>query len=91
MSDQSAWARGWRLFLATVVTLGIITTGVSVMAPQTAYAQPAEDAEPVEPEAAPEDATEETEDVESADTSRSFLGWLIEASGVFGLILLILS
>lgn len=96
MIEQLTMARGWRQFLAAFAVLGLLVTGVSVMAPQTTWAQPADDggeeaAAETEPAADDEATTDEESTEASSDTSRSFLGWLIEASGVFGLVLLILS
>ena len=93
MSGRVAQARGWRQFLAAILALGIITTGISVVAPQSAYAQPADDgaADDGGEVEATDDASETDDSDEEGDGSRSFLGWLIEASGIFGLILLILS
>lgn len=84
----------YRMWL-TLLAVGLLVTGAGLFNPSSALAQPADD-QAGEPAAAEDGATDDggseatTED-EPADGERSFLGWLIEASGIFGLILLFLS
>lgn len=93
MLDQVGAVRGWRQFVAIVAAVAVMVLSVGVMAPQTAYAQPADETEeaedaPAEDDSATDDSSDDG-DEESGD--RSFLGWLVDASGFFGLVLLILS
>jgi biopolymer transport protein ExbB len=86
---SSRWS--WLVLLA--LTLGVFTVGSGfVGTTPTAVAQ--DEAAPAEPPAdteAAEPAAGETPADANEPIKKSFLGWLIEASGIFGFILLLLS
>ena len=75
-----------QLLALLTVLIAITTVTLNPFAPSVSEAQEAPAAEaPAEPPAAADEGGD------AAPKSRSFLGWLIEASGFFGLIILILS
>lgn len=84
-SDANPWASARCLLM--VLSVAAIAMGFSSVGATPVYAQPeGEDAAP------DETATDDTEEGgTSATEGRSFLGWLVEASGLFGAVLLLLS
>ena len=68
----------WSKLLIFFLIFGVVGATMTVLTPQTAYAQGDEE-------------NAEEEDKGDGASEQSFLGWMIEASGLFGFVLLLLS
>ncbi len=99
-SLQQSNMRGWHWLVLLVFVAGVVSAGFSTVGTSSAWAYQEEKpaaapakpaAEPAKPAAEP--AAEPAGDGggDEVRPSKSFLGWLIESSGIFGFILLLLS
>ena len=93
---RQSWFRHFLVF--AFIVCGPALVGSTVFAPTPAYAlQGEEGGEGETPESTDDKKTEETSDDSSDDSDddsvakKNFLVWMIEASGIFGVILLVLS
>ena len=80
----------YAVILAAVVAGGVLTV-FATWGAQTAVAQKGDDADAKQSAPAEKKETETASDTGESGESKSFLEWLIDASGIFGVVLLLLS